>query len=109
MTKQEARAMRNGFTTKLIDSAHGFHVAIRGLMAAIHGFHSALDKCKIIKKEKIMIEKISREDIEMEILENDDLYEIFDEERLLSGTYTDDELRKIVHEWILDNDECEHI
>ena len=56
-----------------------------------------------------MIEKMSREDIEMEILKNDDLYEIFDEERLLSGTYTDDELRKIVHEWILDNDECEQI
>ena len=56
-----------------------------------------------------MIEKMSREDLEMEILKNDDLYEIFDEEKLLNRTYTDDELRKIVHEWILDNDECEQI
>ena len=56
-----------------------------------------------------MIEKMSREDIEIEILENDDLYEIFDEERLLSRTYTDDELKRIAHEWILDNDECEQI
>ena len=56
-----------------------------------------------------MIEKMSREDLEMEILKNDDLYEIFDEERFLGGIYTDEELKKIVHEWILDNDECEQI
>ena len=61
------------------------------------------------KGQNRMIEKMSREDIEIEILENDDLYEIFDEERLLSRTYTDDELKRIAHEWILDNDECEQI
>ena len=50
-----------------------------------------------------MIEKMSREDLEMVILENDDIYRIFDEERFLSRTYTDEELKRIVHEWILDN------
>ena len=56
-----------------------------------------------------MIEMMSREDIEMVILENDGLYEIFNKERFVGGPYTDEELKKIVHEWILDNDECEQI
>lgn len=72
-------------------------------------YKSMMTKTNNKKGENGMIEKMSREDLEMEILKNDDLYEIFNEERLLSGTYTDDELRKIVHKWILDNDECEQI
>lgn len=53
-----------------------------------------------------MIEKMSREDLEMEILGNDDLYKRFDEDKFLGRIYTDDELKRIVYEWILDNDEC---
>ena len=72
-------------------------------------YKSMMTKINNKKGENKMVEKMSREYFEMVVLENDDLYRIFDEERFLGRTYTDEELKRIVHEWILDNDECEHI
>ena len=54
-----------------------------------------------------MVEKMSREDLEMIILENDDLYEMFDECKFLNKKYTLAELKKITSTWIYENDECE--
>lgn len=59
--------------------------------------------------ENKMTDKMNRADLEVEILNNDDLYKMFDKDKLMASKYSDDELRDIIREWILAGDECEKI
>lgn len=52
------------------------------------------------------IANMNRAELEVEILADDSLYASLDEARLLSGGYSDDELRAAVEAWILAGDEC---
>lgn len=48
----------------------------------------------------------SRQDLEVAILSDQDLYDSFDEAKLLDGKYTDDEMRAVIVAWIESGDEC---
>jgi len=49
----------------------------------------------------IMIdENTSRIDLEAAIISEDSLYNLFNEQRLLDGQYSDDELRNVIIGWI---------
>ena len=48
----------------------------------------------------------SREDLEFAILSDNDLYAQFDEQRLLKGEYTIEQLFEITSKWIEACDEC---
>lgn len=52
-----------------------------------------------------MIEMMSHEEIEMEMLENEGLFTIFDDENLIDKTDEDDELEEIIQELISNYDE----
>ena len=52
-----------------------------------------------------MIEKMSRIDLEMIILEEDELYYSLDEQMFLKGEYSTEELKNIIGEWIIAGDE----
>ncbi len=47
----------------------------------------------------------SRTDLEIAIISEQDLYEQFDEQKLLNSEYTDDELRNTIIDWIEGGDE----
>ena len=49
------------------------------------------------------IEDMNKEELTNAVIFEDDmsLYERFDEQRFLSGDYTEEEMRNIVKEWIL--------
>lgn len=51
-------------------------------------------------------ENSSRADLEAAIINEASLYVSFDEQKLLSGEYTDDELRARIVAWIEAGDEC---
>lgn len=51
------------------------------------------------------LESATRSDLEVTILDNNDLYVKFDEERLMSGGYTDEEYRVIILDWMVERDE----
>lgn len=57
------------------------------------------------------IEKMSRAELECEILVNDDLYAYFGGDAELSHVIkmTDDEVREKIREWILEGDETQPI
>ncbi len=48
----------------------------------------------------------SREDLQVAIINNADLYRSFDERRFLNDEYTNDELRAAITDWIEAGDEC---
>ena len=52
-----------------------------------------------------MIEMMSQEEIEMEMLENEGLFTIFNDDDFNVKTDEDDELERIVHELITNHDE----
>lgn len=52
------------------------------------------------------IDTATRADLECEILDNDELYKCFDENKLMKSIYTTEELRDIVRQFVLDGDEC---
>jgi hypothetical protein len=54
----------------------------------------------------MMIETMTRADLEVTILEEQSLYERFDETRLMASGYSDAEYREIISAWIQDGDEC---
>jgi hypothetical protein len=55
----------------------------------------------------VHIEKLTREELENEILfNNDGLYEQFDEKRLLNHEYTREELIEITTNWIIEGNEA---
>ena len=54
-----------------------------------------------------MIEMMSHEEIEMEMLENEGLFTIFDDENLLKKTNEDDDLEEIIRELITNYDNFE--
>jgi hypothetical protein len=51
-------------------------------------------------------EKTSRSDLEVIILDNDELYKSFDENKLLNGLYTTQELLDKITEWIESGNEA---
>lgn len=51
------------------------------------------------------IESMTREELEGEIVAEKTLYAMFDEARLLDGSYTIEEMREIVAQWIEEGSE----
>ena len=52
------------------------------------------------------LETMTRSDMECEILCNEELEKQFDQTRLYSNGYSDDEMRDVIREWIIAGDEC---
>lgn len=48
----------------------------------------------------------SREDLQIAILNNADLYRSFDERRFLNDEYTNEELHAVIAAWVEAGDEC---
>jgi len=53
----------------------------------------------------MLLANMTRSDMEVEVLDNDSLYAKFDEARLMSSKYTDEEMRDIIQKWIEEGDE----
>ena len=54
----------------------------------------------------MLLETMSQVDLEIVILENSDLYAMFDEQRLLNSEYSLEQMKEIVGTWIEQGDEC---
>ena len=55
----------------------------------------------------ILLETATREELELYILSERSLYAKFNEQRLLDGQYSIDELRDVCQEWVEDAPEIE--
>jgi hypothetical protein len=55
----------------------------------------------------LIVEKMTRGELEVEFLKNDELYSRLDEKRFLASDYGDDELREVLRAWVAEGDECQ--
>jgi hypothetical protein len=54
----------------------------------------------------MLVEKMTRVEMEAQVVAEKSLYEMFDEQRLLNGEYSDESMREVIQRWIEAGDEC---